>query len=98
MHQCRGCYECGNDPLGSIKYGEFIDYTEAMESMLVDNWVYGLPLSVCYCITCKLPRTYVIQLKAPEYLANCITKSICGDGIARQPKECVKLYTGKEVK
>jgi len=39
VRQCRGCNECGNDPLGSIKYGEFIDYTEAMESRLMDNWV-----------------------------------------------------------
>jgi len=39
VQQCRGCCECGNDPLGSIKYGEFIDYTEAMESRLMDNWV-----------------------------------------------------------
>jgi len=39
VHQCRGCHEYGNNPLGSIKYGEFIDYTEAVESRLMDNWV-----------------------------------------------------------
>jgi hypothetical protein len=30
---------CGNDPLGSIKYREFLDYTKAMESRLMDKWV-----------------------------------------------------------
>jgi hypothetical protein len=30
---------CCNNPSGSIKYGEFIDYTEAVESRLMDNWV-----------------------------------------------------------